>query len=93
MRWNRQGKNGRTRVMCLVRVVVSPGASWTLNFSASPNDAVGCFLWQVVERTWIPPRYFLSAKACAGILRRATRRGKALPAQLEQALRQTAMGG
>jgi hypothetical protein len=38
----------------------------------------------------LPPRFFLSPKACAGILRRAERRGKQLPPMLEQALRQAA---
>lgn len=33
------------------------------------------------------PKYYLSAKACTGILRRAERRGKKLPEQLETALR------
>jgi len=33
----------------------------------------------------------LSAKACAGILRRASRRGKTLPSLLDMALRQQAM--
>ena len=31
-------------------------------------------------------RYFLSPKACAGILRRAAKRGKELPPQLRRAL-------
>ena len=35
----------------------------------------------------IPPKYWLSQKACAGILRRANNRGKALPPALEEALR------
>jgi DNA-directed RNA polymerase subunit RPC12/RpoP len=38
----------------------------------------------------LPQRYFLSAKACAGILRRAAKRGKELPAALLQALREVA---
>ena len=37
-------------------------------------------------------RYFLSARAAAGILRRAEARGRALPAALESALRQLASG-
>ncbi|KWT86916.1 hypothetical protein APY03_3796 [Variovorax sp. WDL1] len=43
-----------------------------------------------MEVASIPPRYFLSAQACAGILRRASRRGKTLPALLDRALRQQA---
>jgi len=47
-------------------------------------------LWQVVETTSIPPKYFLSAKASAGLLRRARRCGKPIPARLEHTLRQQA---
>jgi hypothetical protein len=38
----------------------------------------------------IPQKYFVSAQACAGILLRAARRGKKLPALLDMALRQQA---
>ena len=41
------------------------------------------------ERESIPPKYFLSAKACAGILRRAEARGKTLPPLLSAALQST----
>jgi hypothetical protein len=68
----------------------SRGGSWTPNISAWPNDAVVCSLSQVLETGSIPPRYFLSAKACAGILRRAEARGKTLPEQLLSALRSSA---
>jgi len=47
-------------------------------------------LWQVVEMTSIPQKYFLSARACSGILRRASRRGKKLPGLLDLALHQQA---
>jgi DNA (cytosine-5)-methyltransferase 1 len=53
-------------------------------------------LSQILETGPIPPKYFLSGKACAGILRRAERRGKELPIQLRQALqvvaRESSMG-
>jgi hypothetical protein len=68
----------------------SRGGSWTPNISAWPNDAVVCSLSQVLETDSIPPRYFLSEKACAGILRRAEARGKTLPDQLLSALRSSA---
>jgi len=35
----------------------------------------------------VPEQFYLSRKACLGILRRATRRGKSLPEALERALR------
>ncbi|WP_439950941.1 hypothetical protein [Herbaspirillum chlorophenolicum] len=34
----------------------------------------------------IPPKYFLSMQACSGILLRAARRGKKLPALLDLTL-------
>lgn len=51
-----------------------------------PNDAAVCSLSQVLVRGLIPPEYFLSSKACAGILRRAEKRGKTLPEPLMRAL-------
>jgi hypothetical protein len=56
------------------------------NISAWPNDASVCSLSQVLETGSIPQRFFLSTTACAGILRRAEKRGKALPLALQQAL-------
>ena len=57
------------------------------SFGESPSDAVESHLSQILEEH-PPRRYFLSAKACAGILRRAERRGKQLPEMLRQALEQ-----
>ena len=37
------------------------------------------------------PKYFLSAKACQGILRRAEKRGKELPPMLKEALERQAL--
>jgi hypothetical protein len=54
------------------------------------NGVGECSLSRVLETGELPQRFYLSAKACAGILRRATKRGKALPPMLEQALRQAA---
>jgi hypothetical protein len=45
-----------------------------------------------LETRDVPQRFFLSAKACAGILRRAERRGKALPPMLKEALEAVAGG-
>lgn len=44
-------------------------------------------LSQVLETGSIPQRFYLSATACAGILRRAAKRGKELPPALHEALR------
>jgi hypothetical protein len=63
-----------------------PTESWTLNGSEWPSAAVVCSLSDILEIGSVPPRFFLSAKACSGILRRAGKRGKALPLALEAAL-------
>ena len=39
----------------------------------------------------VHPKYYLSPKACRGILRRAEKRGKKLPSHLEQTLRTVAI--
>ena len=64
---------------------VSLGVYSTHSFGECPSVAVESRLSQILEAT-PHPKYYLSAKACAGILRRAERRGKALPLELEQAL-------
>ncbi|MDR2945582.1 MAG: hypothetical protein LBV79_02390 [Candidatus Adiutrix sp.] len=44
----------------------------------------------ILETGDLPPRYFLSATACRGILRRAEARGRNLPEALRLALEATA---
>ena len=89
-RFNRQGEGGRTLVLCLDPRGQSLGGPWTPNTQDWPNDASVCSLSQVLETGSIPPRYFLSGTACAGILRRAEKRGKALPEALKSALQAVA---
>ena len=88
----RLGGNGRTRVWLLDPKEQSRGGFSMPNISAWPNDAAVCSLSQVLKRGSIPPRFFLSSKACAGILRRAAKRGKSLPPSLHAALRAAALG-
>lgn len=85
---NQQGLNGQTLVMC-IHPELSRGESSMLNTSDSPNDASACSLWQVLEKE-ASPKYFLSAKACKGILNRAEKRNKVLPATLREALERIA---
>jgi len=68
----------------------SPTEFWTLNISDWPSDASVCLLSDILETGDVPPRFYLSAKACAGILRRAEKRGKELPPPLMFALIQVA---
>lgn len=62
----------------------------TLNTSESRNDAEECSLSDILVTGDVPPQCFLSAEACAGILRRAERRGKQLPEILRAALLRSA---
>ena len=65
------------------------GESWTAASSESPSVAVECSLSRILEAN-APSKYWLSPKACAGILRRADKRGKDLPPALATALQQVA---
>ncbi len=56
------------------------------SFGEYPNEERESRLSQILEDSPLP-KYSLSAKACDGILRRAERRGKELPPELERALR------
>ncbi len=78
--------------------MVSPTECWTLSLSEwtgldglSLNDAGVCSLSDILEETGsVPPQYYLSARACRGILRRAEKRGKELPPLLQRALKAVA---
>jgi hypothetical protein len=62
-----------------------------LNTSEYPNEGVECSLSDVLETQGDHlKKYSLSAKAAQGILRRANRREKVLPQQLQTALEQVA---
>ncbi len=60
-----------------------------LNTSECPKGAVESSLSQILQDS-VPSRYYLSRRACLGILRRAEERGKTLPPQLELALKMQA---
>ncbi len=75
----------------------SPGAFLTLNMSEAtdmnePSLRGGdvCSLSGILEASDLPRRYYLTPKACAGIIRRAEKRGKELPEQLMRALESVA---
>jgi hypothetical protein len=48
-------------------------------------------LSDVLETQQVPQRFYLSQKACSGILRRAERLGKELPSMLRKALEAVVM--
>ena len=81
------------------RLMDSPTGCLTLNTSEhaaslglSHSAAVVCSLSDILETGDVPQRYYLTAKACQGILRRAERRGKELPPVLMTALKAVAYG-
>jgi hypothetical protein len=61
------------------------GDSSTLNIGESPSVENESLLSQILEAN-APLKYYLSERACQGILTRASRRGKALPDLLKTAL-------
>lgn len=63
----------------------SPGEYTTRSFGECPSEESVSRLSQILEDT-PHPKYYLSAKACQGILNRAQRRGKRLPEALVWAL-------
>ena len=65
----------------------SPTEFLTLNTSEFPNEGEESLLSGVLmEIGEVPQQFYLTKKACAGILRRAKRRGKVLPSSLKAAL-------
>ncbi len=70
----------------------SPTEFLTLSTPEFHSDAVASSLSDILETGDVPRRYFLSPKACAGILRRAAKRGKELPAQSLAALTAASTG-
>ena len=86
-----QGEDGSTPIAVWWPDPKEPwrGGCLTPNGTEFPNDENVClsWLWQVLETGPVPTRFYLSANACRGILRRAERRGKKLPEMLEAALR------
>ena len=65
------------------------GGSWTADTSEWPSGGDGfsrVSLSEILLRIGPDEPYWLSPRACAGILRRASRRGKALPEALQAAL-------
>ena len=78
-------ENGRTPDASWATDGPLHGAYTMRSFGECPNVAVASRLSQILEAE-VHPKYYLSAKACEGILRRAGRRGKELPPMLREAL-------
>ena len=68
------------------------GASSILNIGECPDAAAESSLSRILQpMTDVPEKYYLSPRACAGILRRAKKRGKKIPEELRIALERQVM--
>ena len=94
------GSRKRPKCLCLKRDGRSLTFFWetdgasltaflTLNFSESPSAAAVYTLSRTLLAD-VQGKYYLSPRACRGILRRASARGKTLPEPLRIALEQQA---
>lgn len=80
-----KGKWYKAGVICGDGFSLSLGDRWIWSTSEYHKDArESCLSW-ILEDT-VPQKYYLSAKACKGILNRASKRGKVLPDLLMTAL-------
>jgi len=78
-------KNGQMPEWLESMELISLGEYLMPSIGEYPNVGVESSLWQVMESN-APVKYYLSKKACEGIIRRADKRNKTLPKLLETAL-------
>ena len=81
------------RVWLTAHVEPSRGASWIPDISESPSggeEFSRVYLSEILQQIEPDAPYWLSPKACKGILNRAGKRGKQLPEALRHALEQRA---
>ena len=83
-RWQNAGMGSPTEFLTLSL------SEWNHTLLPSPNDGDVCSLSDILETGDHLHKYCLSAKACAGILRRAAKWGKELPPMLRDALQAAA---
>lgn len=86
-----QVESGQTAEWCELNTVNSLGECLMPNIGVSPSVAVESILSQILEDN-AQQKYYLSPKACQGILRRAEKRNKELPLLLKAALKAQAQG-
>ena len=76
---------GATPAWLTVETVSFVGGLSTANFGAFPNVVKESFLSQILQDD-VPPKYFLSPRACTGILRRLRNQNVTPPPELLSAL-------
>ena len=84
-------QNGRKPEKSWEKISLSPTEHSMLNIGVYPKEECVSTLSQILMAD-VPRKYYLSQRACLGILRRASDRGKKLPEVLEIALKKQAQG-
>ena len=74
-----------------MKISLSPTEHSMLSTGVYPREECVSTLSQILMAD-VPRKYYLSQRACLGILRRASDRGKKLPEVLEIALKKQAQG-
>ena len=80
--------NGNTTGVSWETGTKLPGKSWTLNGAEYLSVERECSLLQILQEK-VPEKYYLSRKACEGIIRRSLTRSKPLPDMLRLACEAT----
>lgn len=78
--------NGLTQDALWETVSALPGEPMTLNIGPGPHSGENASTLSQILEANAPEKFYLSARACQGILNRAERRGKELPKILKEAL-------
>src|SRR5690625_6269336 len=82
--------NGKMQVKCWEITTQLPGESLMRNIGEYPSEENESFLSQILMEE-VHPKYYLSQRACEGILRRAKQRSKELPEILQKVLKKQAI--
>lgn len=83
--------DGAVKVWTFDKKSMPRGLAGRINVEEWPNDASVKNLKDILQPgSEVHPRFFLSPKACAGILRRAEKRGTTLPQKFKEAAERVA---
>ena len=79
--------DGAVKVWTFDKKTIPRGLAGRINVEEWPNDASVQSLKNILQpNSEVHPRFFLSPKACSGILRRAEKRGCELPQKFKEAV-------
>lgn len=79
--------DGAVKVWTFDKKTIPRGLAGRINVEEWPNDASVQSLKNILQpMSEVDNRFILSRKACAGMLRRAVKRGKTIPPKLKEAM-------